>query len=78
MLNNMAEKKLSTSKPLITVADNKISKAFITKVKSPKVKILIGKVIKTKNGFKDMLTKPKKIANHKADQTPFMFTPGTI
>ena len=76
MLNSMAVKKPLTEKPLTTEAANKISKAFITKVNSPRVKILIGKVIKIKTGLTKTLIMPKNKASHKAVQNPATATPG--
>ncbi len=72
----MAIQKPSTEKPLMTEAANKISKALITKVNSPKVRILIGKVIKIKIGLSDMLTMPKNNASQSAVQKPATVTPG--
>ena len=40
-----------TSNPFIIVDESKISKALITKVNKPRVKILIGKVININIGF---------------------------
>ena len=70
MLNSMAIQKPFTSNPLITDEASKIIKALITKVNKPKVKILIGKVIKIKIGLSNMLTMPKNNANQSAVQKP--------
>ncbi len=72
----MAIQKPLTEKPLITDDANKISKALITKVNNPKVKILIGKVIKIKTGLTKTLIIPKNKASHKAVQKPATTTPG--
>lgn len=72
----MATQKPLTEKPLITEAANKINKALMTKVNKPKVKMLIGNVIKSKIGLIKTLTIPKNKANHKADQKPAIKTPG--
>lgn len=74
----MAIQKPSTEKPFITKADNNIINAFITKVKSPRVKILIGKVIIINKGLIVMFTNPKNNASQRAAQIPAILTPGTI
>ena len=76
MLNSMATQKPLTEKPSITDDANKISKALITKVNKPRVRMLIGKVIKIKIGLTKTLIIPKNKANHKADQKPATTTPG--
>lgn len=77
MLKNKAGKNPSTSKPLITVEESQTKKAFITKVNSPKVKILTGKVIKIKIGLIAKLITAKNTASHKAAHTPLTATPET-
>ena len=72
----MAVKKPSTEKPLITDAASKISKALITKVNKPRVRMLIGNVIKIKIGLTKTLIMPKNRASQKAVQKPAMITPG--
>ena len=74
----MACQKPLTTKPLITVEESKISKALITKVNKPRVKILIGRVIKIKIGLRITLTTLKNTASHKAAQTPLIATPGMM
>ena len=76
MLNSMAIKKPSTAKPLITEAASNISTALITKVNKPKVKRLIGKVIKIKTGLTKTLMTPKNKASQKAVQKLATATPG--
>jgi len=66
-----------TRNPGTMAATSKITKAFITQVKSPRVKMLIGKVKNNKIGLIKVLTKPSTIAAPKADQTPTC-TPGRI
>ena len=76
MLNSMAVKNPLTEKPFITDDANRISKALMTKVNNPKLKILIGKVIKIKTGLTKTLIIPKNNASHKAAQKPAIATPG--
>ena len=76
MLKTKATQKPLTTKPLITDEANKISIALITKVNKPKVKILIGRVIKIKIGLIKTLIIAKNKASHKADQKPATTTPG--
>lgn len=71
-----ADKNPSTSNPLITVEANKIRKALITKVKSPRVIILIGRVIITRIGLIIILIIAKNKAKHIAVQRPATNTPG--
>jgi hypothetical protein len=49
-----------TWKPLITNEAKKMINPFITKVNSPKVKTLIGRVIRIRKGFRSKLTIPKE------------------
>ncbi len=51
-------------------------KALITKVKSPKVKILMGKVKINKMGRTTALTTPKTKATKRTVQKPLTLTPG--
>ena len=76
MLNSMAIQKPPTEKPSITDDASKISKALMTKVNKPKVKMLIGRVIKIKIGLTKTLIIPKNKASHKAAQNPATTTPG--
>lgn len=78
MLNSMAIQNPLTSKPFTTDEANKTSIALMTKVNKPKVRMLIGRVIKIKTGLTKILTMPKKSANHKAAQNPLSATPGII
>jgi hypothetical protein len=50
--------------------------ALITNKKSPIVTIVAGNVIKTKIGFKNILSNPITTATHKADVHPAISTPG--
>ena len=72
----MATQKPLTENPLITDDANKIIKALMTKVNKPKVRMLIGKVIKIKTGLTRTLMIPKNKASHKAVQKPATATPG--
>jgi hypothetical protein len=76
MLNSMATQNPLTEKPLITDDANRISKALITKVNNPRVKILMGKVTNINIGLTKTLTIPKNKASHKADQKVATTTPG--
>ena len=71
-----AGQKPSMSKPLINEAINQISKALITKVNKPKVKILIGKVNNTTIGRMMALTMPKTRATNNAVKKPETSKPG--
>jgi len=70
ILKMIAVKKPSTSNPLTTKEVNKIKKALITKLKRPRLKILIGRVNITKNGLIETLTTAKKAATKKEVQIP--------
>ncbi len=72
----MAVKNPLTEKPSITEAASNINEALMTKVNKPKVRILIGRVIKIKIGLTRTLTMPKNKASHKAGQKPATKTPG--
>ena len=71
-----AAKNPSTSNPFTIEETSKIIPALIIKVKSPKVKILIGKVKTTKIGFIVILIKPKNKATQRADQRDAIATLG--
>lgn len=77
MLKPNAAKKPLTSKPFITDEANKISKALITKVNKPRVRILIGRVKIIKIGLIIILIMPKNTASHSAAQSPLTLTPGS-
>ena len=72
-----ALRKLSTSNPGVIKPAKLNKKAFITKVNNPKVKILIGKVTKTKTGFIKTLIIAMIIATTNAFQNPSTDIPGT-
>lgn len=70
MLNSRALTKPPTSKPLTMLEASIIIKALITKVKSPKVKTLIGNVRRTSNGLMITFKRPITITKIKALQNP--------
>jgi len=76
MLNHKAVQKPSTEKPTTIFDDKRISKALITKVNKPSVKILIGKVRINKIGLMTALIMPSTKANKTAVQKPVRTTPG--
>lgn len=61
-----AHKNPSTTNPGTNLLTRSINTAFMTKVKSPKVKILIGRVRIRRTGFKNALIIPKTKATTKA------------
>jgi len=78
ILNRNAHQKFATPKPGIIAETKSINKAFMTKVKRPRVKILIGKVKNISIGFINVFTKPKAKAVINAHQKPLTDTPGKI
>ena len=66
MLKSKAAKNPWTSNPFIIDEAKSTSKAFITNVNSPKVKIFIGNVSKIIIGFKTTLIIAKKAASQMA------------
>jgi hypothetical protein len=76
MLKSIAAQKPLTSNPLITADAKSTMMAFITKVKSPKVKILIGRVMMRRIGLTSTLMTPRKRATHNAEKNPSTTTPG--
>lgn len=76
MLNSIATQKPVTSNPLIIDEANRIINALITKVSRPKVKILIGKVIKIKIGLSKIFNSAKNKASQSTVQKPATVTPG--
>ena len=73
-----ALKKFSTSNPGAINPANINSKAFITKVKSPNVRIFIGRVIKISIGLMNTLIKAITTDTIKAFQNPSTEIPGII
>ena len=76
MLNNIAHQKPITSNPGTIQATSITSKAFITKIKSPKVKMLIGKVKITRIGLITAFTIPSISATNNATTNVVTVTPG--
>jgi len=66
----------STTKPRKILPTNQKSKALITNVNRPKVKMLIGNVKNIKIGLIIALTKPKTKAASNADPQPATEIPG--
>jgi len=77
ILNNKAVKNPFTAKPLTIVETSKTKSAFITKVKSPSVRIFTGKVIITRSGLMVILIIPRTTANTNAVQKDATPMPGT-
>lgn len=71
-----AGQKPPTSNPGTSQLASIIIKALITKVNKPRVKILIGKVIKISNGFITIFMMPKTTATIKAVQNESTVTHG--
>ncbi len=64
--NNIAEITPSIEKPATSCAVSKRRPTFITNVNRPNVRILIGKVSKTRIGFKNAFSTPSTTATIKA------------
>ncbi len=78
MLNTSAQSIPSTINPGTKVATITTIKALITKLNNPKVRILIGNVKNTTNGFMNVLTTARTIATTNAVTKPSTFTPGSM
>jgi len=76
MLKRTATQKPLTWKPLTTDEATRMINPLITKVKSPKVRILIGRVIRIRNGLRSILMIPRNNATHNADKKLLTVTPG--
>ncbi|OQB73426.1 MAG: hypothetical protein BWX92_03365 [Deltaproteobacteria bacterium ADurb.Bin135] len=76
MENRTAIQKPLTWKPFTTDDTRRIISPLITKVKSPNVRILIGSVMRMRNGLRSILTIPSNNATHKADMKLRTVTPG--
>jgi len=76
MLKNKALINPPTWKPLTMLEASIIIRALITKVNKPNVKILIGKVKITSNGFIKIFKRPITSDKIKALQNPATTTPG--
>lgn len=78
ILNKIAHQKLSTLNPGTSKLTNKTNKPLITKVKRPRVKILIGNEIKIRIGLMTAFTNPKTTATTMATKKLDTLTPGKI
>jgi hypothetical protein len=76
ILKRTATQKPLTWKPLTTDEAKRMISPLITKVKSPKVRILIGRVIRIRKGFRSILTIPRNNATHNAEKKLLTVTPG--
>ena len=70
-----AHQKFLTRKLGTIAATSKTKRALITKVKSPKVKMFMGKERKSKTGLISAFTIPKTKATINAETTPPIETP---
>lgn len=77
-LKRRAEKNPSTLNPGTILLTKSINTAFITKVKSPKVRIFRGRVKSSKIGLINMLIAPRTTATMRAVINPSTLTPGRI
>jgi hypothetical protein len=77
-LNKIAYQKLATKIPGTINAVSEIIIPLITRVNRPRVRIFIGKVIRTKSGLIKALISPNTSANIKAAQMLLTNTPGKI
>lgn len=68
---------MSTIKPGITADARRISNALITRAKSPKVRIVIGKVRRSKMGLINVFSTPSTIATIIIVPIPIISTPGS-
>ncbi len=76
ILNISAIQKLEIIKPGIIAATRSTIKALITRVKRPKVKMLIGSVRTSNKGRITALTTPKTKATKSPAQKPLTLAPG--
>jgi len=72
-----AIQKLETENPSTNDATNKKSSALITKIKSPRVNIVIGRVKRMRTGRTRAFTTPRKNAAISAGKIPSTVIPGT-
>lgn len=72
---NKADPNPATENPGMTPDTIIKSMAFITKVKRPRVKMLIGKVIKNNIGRKNAFSIPNNPEANKADKNPLAWIP---
>ena len=78
MLNKSAHQNPSTTNPGTILLVNNISKALITKVNNPSVKILTGKVRASRIGFTIALIIPSTSETTRAVRKFATWTPGSI
>lgn len=74
--NRNAHQKFATVNPGTTQLARSTNRAFITKIKSPRVTTVIGRVRKTKIGRKIIFIAPNTTANTNAVSIPSTCTPG--
>ena len=77
-LKRIAHQKFLTKKPGTRALVRRIRKPLITKMNSPKVKILMGSVRRIRMGLMKVLITPKTTAMIKAVKTVSILTPGRI
>jgi hypothetical protein len=73
----MADQKPITSKPVITAEAIFNISAFMTNVKKPRDKILIGRVNRSAIGLKKAFRMPRMPAAKSADKNPLMWMPSS-
>jgi hypothetical protein len=76
ILNSTATQKPLTWKPFTTDEASRMISPLMTNVKRPRVRILMGRVMRIRNGFRSMFTIPRKRATHKAEKKLLTVTPG--
>ena len=74
---NTADQNPATPKPGITPEAIINKTAFITKVKRPRVKMFIGRVMINKNGRKKAFSMPSIAAAKKAEKNPLTCIPSS-
>jgi hypothetical protein len=77
-LKSIAAQNPETANFPTTAEARRTRSALITSVKSPKVSILMGKVMMIRNGFSRTLTMPRTRATQRAVKNPSTVIPGTI
>jgi hypothetical protein len=76
ILKSIAVQNPFTSKPWTTLDARSTSMALMTKVKSPSVRMVIGRVIRIRKGLINVLTIPRKRATRSAEKKPLTVIPG--
>ena|SRR3989338_6154398 len=77
-LKMSAQRKPETAKPGTMASASIMSKAFITKIKRPRVSTVIGRVRIMSKGFTSALISPSTSANTRATKKLDTVTPGNI